>query len=159
MVHGIGALTVTGWVPFARQVSQLLRSLEGREFVLSHKSLGATPLRTLLTTLLPNCTGPLITQGVFSLAGVISAEAALSFLGMSIGGRRPSWGTQLAEAKDHATERAEALALRFDLGEGFLELGLVMSSLYFLGRRQMFPIGGGLSATVGVLLALSTLLL
>jgi len=66
---------------------------------------------------------------------------------------------QLAEAKDHATERAEALALRFDLGEGFLELGLVMSSLYFLGRRQMFPIGGGLSAAVGVLLALSTLLL
>ena len=66
---------------------------------------------------------------------------------------------QLAESKDHATERAEALALRFDLGEGFLELGLVMSSLYFLGRRQMFPIAGGLSAGIGVLLALSTLLL
>ena len=67
--------------------------------------------------------------------------------------------TQLADSKDHATERAEALALRFDLGEGFLELGLVMSSLYFLGRRQMFPIAGGLSALIGLAISFSALLI
>jgi len=64
-----------------------------------------------------------------------------------------------AEHEDHATEHAEALALRFDLGEGFLELGLVLSSLYFLGRRAMFPVAGGLAALAGVLVALSALLL
>ena len=51
-----------------------------------------------------------------------------------------------------------AAALRFDLGEGFLELGLVLSSLYFLGRRPMFPLAGGLAAVVGVATALSALL-
>ena len=63
-----------------------------------------------------------------------------------------------AETQDKKTEHAEALALRFDLGEGFLELGLVLSSLYFLGRRLMFPIAGGFAAVVGVATALSALL-
>src|SRR5262245_52384124 len=44
-----------------------------------------------------------------------------------------------AESKDHETERAEMKALRLDLGEGFLELGLVLSSLYFLARKKLFP--------------------
>jgi hypothetical protein len=66
---------------------------------------------------------------------------------------------KLAEGEDHATEHAEALALRFDLGEGFLELGLVLSSLYFLGRRPVFPTAGAVSAVLGLATALSVLLL
>jgi hypothetical protein len=60
---------------------------------------------------------------------------------------------------DEATDRAEHKALRFDLGEGFLELGLVLSSLYFLGRQRFLPLLGGLSATIGVVVALSALTL
>jgi len=54
------------------------------------------------------------------------------------------------------SERAEFLALRFDLGEGFLELGLVLTSLYFLGRQRLFPLAGGLTAIAGALIAAST---
>lgn len=54
------------------------------------------------------------------------------------------------EAQDAALQHAEARALRFDLGEGALELGLVLSSLYFLGRQRPFPIAGGVCALVGV---------
>lgn len=64
-----------------------------------------------------------------------------------------------AEAKDHAMEHAEALALRFDIGEGLLELGLVLSSLYFLGRQKLFPVSGLVAAGVGLLVASSALLL
>jgi hypothetical protein len=56
------------------------------------------------------------------------------------------------EAQDQALERAERKALRFDLGEGALELGLVLSSLYFLGRQWLFPAAGALAATAGVVL-------
>ena len=62
-----------------------------------------------------------------------------------------------AEESQHETERAERLALRFDLGEGFLELGLVLSSLYFLGRQRLFPLAGGLSALLGAAIAISAL--
>ena len=39
--------------------------------------------------------------------------------------------------------------LRFDIGEGLLELGLVLCSLYFLARKSFFPIFGVLSAIAG----------
>lgn len=57
-----------------------------------------------------------------------------------------------AEEKMRHTESAEHRALAFDLAEGFLELGLVLSSLYFLGRDRLFPLGGGLAALIGVTL-------
>jgi Domain of unknown function (DUF4337) len=64
-----------------------------------------------------------------------------------------------AERLEHDQEQQEARALRFDLGEGLLELGLVLTSLYFLGRQKLFPIAGGVAALIGVLTALSGLTL
>lgn len=51
--------------------------------------------------------------------------------------------------KDHETEHSEAQAVRFDLGEGFLELGMVLSSLYFLSKRKLFPTLGFTAAAIG----------
>ena len=64
-----------------------------------------------------------------------------------------------AEEKDAETRRSELRALRLDLGEGFLELGLVLSSLYFLARKKLFPTAGGISAVLGLGLAASSLLI
>ena len=41
-----------------------------------------------------------------------------------------------AQAKDAKSEIEEHRALRFDIGEGLLELGLVLCSLYFLARKD-----------------------
>jgi hypothetical protein len=54
-----------------------------------------------------------------------------------------------AKAKDDESDHEEARALRFDIGEGLLELGLVLCSLYFLARKSFFPIFGVLSAIAG----------
>jgi hypothetical protein len=62
-----------------------------------------------------------------------------------------------ADAKVHETERAEHLALRFDLAEGFLELGLVLTSLFFLGKQKLFPVFGVGAAVIGSVIALSSL--
>ena len=40
-------------------------------------------------------------------------------------------------------------AVRLDVGEGLLELGLVMCSLYFLSRRRFFVLLGVIAAAVG----------
>jgi hypothetical protein len=58
-----------------------------------------------------------------------------------------------ARAKDHETELEEHRALWFDIGEGFLELGLVLCSLFFLARNNLFPILGVLSSSLGAALA------
>jgi hypothetical protein len=64
-----------------------------------------------------------------------------------------------AEAKDAETKRSELRALRLDLGEGFLELGLVLSSLYFLARKKLFPAAGAIAAVLGLALGASSLLI
>ena len=57
-----------------------------------------------------------------------------------------------AEEKEAASVRAESRALRFDLGEGLLELGLVLCSLYFLSGKKSFPALGLVAAFLGVIL-------
>jgi hypothetical protein len=60
-----------------------------------------------------------------------------------------------AQAKDAESEIEEERALRFDIGEGLLELGLVLCSLYFLARKSFFPILGTASAIAGLAMGFS----
>jgi Domain of unknown function (DUF4337) len=57
-----------------------------------------------------------------------------------------------AHAKDEETKIEERRALRFDIGEGLLELGLVLCSLYFLARKAFFPVLGVLSSIAGTVM-------
>lgn len=59
-----------------------------------------------------------------------------------------------ARDKDRETELEERRALRFDIGEGLLELGLVLNSLFFLARKAFFPIFGGIASIAGALMGL-----
>jgi uncharacterized protein DUF4337 len=54
-----------------------------------------------------------------------------------------------AKRKDEESDLEERRALRFDIGEGLLELGLVLCSLYFLARNGFFPAFGALAAAAG----------
>ena len=63
-----------------------------------------------------------------------------------------------AKQREEETERTENRALRYDLGEGLLEIGLVLSSLYFIARRTLFPSAGLVAALVGIVLAATALL-
>lgn len=65
---------------------------------------------------------------------------------------------QKAEQFERDCERHERRALRFDMGEGLLELGLVLCSLYFISKRKLFPAIGTLTSTVGFVIAVSGLL-
>jgi Domain of unknown function (DUF4337) len=58
-----------------------------------------------------------------------------------------------ARSADEAAEADEHRALRFDIGEGLLEIGLVLSSLYFIARKGLFPAAGAIAAAAGVVVA------
>lgn len=60
---------------------------------------------------------------------------------------------QGAQERQAASEREERRGLRLDVGEGFLELGLVLSSLYFLSRRKLFPALGAGAAIIGAIVS------
>jgi hypothetical protein len=57
------------------------------------------------------------------------------------------------------SEAAEHRALRYDLGEGLLEIGLVLSSLYFIARKMLFPTIGIIAGLAGVVAAVAGFLM
>jgi hypothetical protein len=64
-----------------------------------------------------------------------------------------------ARKMDDKAGHVEDQALRFDFGEGLLEIGLVLSSLYFISRSKLFPAVGIVSALLGLAAAISGYLL
>jgi hypothetical protein len=63
-----------------------------------------------------------------------------------------------ATGQKEASESAERRALRYDLGEGLLEIALVLSSLYFIARKMLFPVVGLIAGIAGLLVAITGLL-
>src|SRR6185369_12523606 len=65
-------------------------------------------------------------------------------------------GKKSQEKAEKAQEMAEAdehRGLRYDLGEGLLEIGLVLSSLYFISKKMMFPVLGTIAGVTGICIA------
>jgi hypothetical protein len=60
-----------------------------------------------------------------------------------------------AKEKEAETRHVEAEALRFDLGEGMLEISVVLASLYFIARRKIFPVVSLTFGTLGLVIAIS----
>jgi peptide/nickel transport system permease protein len=95
------ALSISGWVGYARLVRAQVMAVKQREFVEAARALGASDPRILLRHILPNIVQPLIVQASIGMGGAILAEATLSFLGLGIPAPAPSWGSMLNEARSH----------------------------------------------------------
>jgi hypothetical protein len=64
-----------------------------------------------------------------------------------------------AKKKEDETRHTEAQALRYDLGEGMLEIGVVLASLYFIARKKMFPVLSLAFGILGIVMAVSGVLM
>jgi peptide/nickel transport system permease protein len=95
------ALSISGWVGYARLVRAQVMAVKEREFVEAARALGASNLRLVFRHILPNIVQPLIVQAAIGMAGAVLAEATLSFLGLGIPPPAPSWGTMLNDARAH----------------------------------------------------------
>jgi peptide/nickel transport system permease protein len=95
------ALSVIGWVGYARLVrGQALRARE-LEFVQAARALGANSSRIVLRHVLPTAIPAVVVQATLGMAGAIIAEASLSFLGLGVQPPMPSWGTMLDAGRAH----------------------------------------------------------
>jgi peptide/nickel transport system permease protein len=98
------ALSLGGWIGSAKVIRGEFRSLNRREFVEAARAMGAGQWRIIVRHLLPHAAAPILIQSTFALAGVILAEAGLSFLGLGLGEGYVSWGTLLSEARSYLLE-------------------------------------------------------
>jgi ABC-type dipeptide/oligopeptide/nickel transport system permease subunit len=102
-------LIFLGWPTLMR----LMRSsvLAGREsdYVLAARALGASNLRILRVHILPNGIAPVIVYGTISVGIIISAEAALSFLGVGLQLPAISWGLMISAAQNRILQSPHLL--------------------------------------------------
>ena len=101
LANVVVALSLIGWVGYARLVrAEALRARE-LEFVEAARALGATTSRILIRHVIPTALPAVIVQATLGMGGVILAEAALSFLGLGVQPPTPSWGTMLNDGRGH----------------------------------------------------------
>jgi peptide/nickel transport system permease protein len=96
----IGALS---WTYIARLVRAEFLSLRERDFVEASRALGASDWRIISRHLIPNAIGPIIVNATITIAGAISLEATLSYLGLGIQPPNVSLGLLIEEGQNSAT--------------------------------------------------------
>jgi len=95
------ALSLGGWVGYARLVRGQVLGAREREFVEAARALGASDLRIIVRHILPNIIQPVIVQAAIGMAGAILAEATMSFLGLGVPPPTASWGAMLNDGRAH----------------------------------------------------------
>jgi peptide/nickel transport system permease protein len=95
------ALSVAGWVRYARVVRSNVLPLHSAEYVESARSLGCSSFRVMWRHILPNVQSPVIVLATLGVGANIIAESSLSFLGLGIDPQNPSWGGMLANGRSY----------------------------------------------------------
>jgi peptide/nickel transport system permease protein len=94
------ALSLSGWMGFARTVRSYVLGLKEAEYVVASRAVGATTGRIMLRHIMPNMLGPMLVFTTFQLPTRILGEATLSFLGLGVQPPTPTWGNMLAANRD-----------------------------------------------------------
>jgi peptide/nickel transport system permease protein len=119
----IFALSVIGWVGYARLARGQVLKVKTLEFVEAARALGASHFRIFTNHVLPNIVQPILVQASIGMAAAILAEAFLSFLGLGITPPAPSWGAMLNDARNHLFDAPHMII--------FPSLALVVTVLSF----------------------------
>ncbi|HWL56392.1 MAG TPA: ABC transporter permease subunit [Paracoccus sp. (in: a-proteobacteria)] len=100
LTNAMIAIAIVYQPHFARLTRAAVMSEKAREYVTAARVAGASNLRLMFKTILPNCLAPLIVQATLSFSSAVLDSAALGFLGMGAQPPASEWGTMLAEARE-----------------------------------------------------------
>ncbi|MGD9618673.1 MAG: ABC transporter permease [Mycolicibacterium sp.] len=93
------ALVAFGWMTAMRLVRSSVVSIRGTDYVLAAQAMGASSGRILLRHILPNALTPVLIYATIAVGTFISAEAALTYLGIGLQAPEISWGLQINVAQ------------------------------------------------------------
>jgi peptide/nickel transport system permease protein len=96
----IVAISLTGWVQYARTVRGSTLVERNKEYVQAARVIGVAPLSIMFKHVLPNVMGPVLVLATIQVAAAILTEATLSFLGVGVPPTSPSLGTLIRIGND-----------------------------------------------------------
>jgi peptide/nickel transport system permease protein len=94
------AITLVGWVSYARLVRAQTLVLKSSEFVQAAVNLGYGHMRILFRHILPNAMVPSIVFSMSDVVLVILAGSAISYLGLGVQPPTAEWGVMIAEGQN-----------------------------------------------------------
>lgn len=94
------ALTLVGWVQYARTVRGAVLVERGKEYVEAARLIGLSPIPLVLRHVLPNVLTPLIVIATIHVGTIILNEATLSYLGVGVPVTEPSLGLLVKNGYD-----------------------------------------------------------
>ncbi|RZI61293.1 MAG: ABC transporter permease [Rubrivivax sp.] len=94
------AISLTGWVQYARTVRGSTMVERNKEYVQAARVIGVQPMAIMWRHVLPNVTGPVLVLATLQVASAILTEATLSFLGVGVPPTSPSLGTLIRIGND-----------------------------------------------------------
>ena len=97
----IFALTLSGWVPYARTVRGLTMVEKGKEYVVAAEVIGEKYSLIMKRHIFPNVLGPVFVLAAVNVATAVMTEATLSFLGVGVPPTTPSLGTLIRIGNDY----------------------------------------------------------
>ncbi len=92
------ALSIGGWVSYARLSRGQALMVRNFEYVKVSKSMGASHWWIVARHLIPSLSTPLLVEATYAVAGLIIAEASLSFLGLGLQAPEASWGAMMRDS-------------------------------------------------------------
>jgi len=98
------ALVYKEWVFTCRVVRGETLAAREQEYVEAARALGCTRWHIMRREILPNILSPVLVVATFRMAYVIIMEASLSFLGLGVQPPTPSWGSMVADGREHLLE-------------------------------------------------------
>lgn len=85
-------------IPYvAKPIRGQVLALREKEFIEAARGLDESPLRIMITEILPNITSTIIVFIPLMIANSILLEAGLSYLGAGVQPPNPSWGTMISD--------------------------------------------------------------
>jgi peptide/nickel transport system permease protein len=96
-------LGLTYWVHFARLIRGQVIALKELEYVHAAKAIGGTNFRIISKHIFPNVRSSILVLATLYVAEFILLEASLTFLGLGVDPKIPSWGGMLADSRNYIT--------------------------------------------------------
>jgi peptide/nickel transport system permease protein len=91
------ALSTVGWVGYARLARAQVLSVKQREHIQAAVALGSGSITIFYKHILPLILAPIIVEASVGIAGIVIAEAGLSFLGLGVQPPEASWGNMIRD--------------------------------------------------------------
>lgn len=93
------AIALISWTGVTRIIRGQTLSIRNLDYIMSAKSMGATPWRIMFMHIAPNLISVTIIVLMRSIGGLMLAEAGLSFLGLGVQPPQATWGNMLTKSQ------------------------------------------------------------